>query len=311
MRTFRIVALFTLLGTFTALTARAQTTWWRIVSGPGVGAVLRGSNTKGGVFINDFANDANGFIAGSAPDCRCLFADGHYHGTLHGVSDPRPNTCGWGCVLQMPCSGTEARNWLRQEIDDSGSAYGDLANKLDKILDAMIAAKSNGCYTVFKALAGAFCDEIRGYFGPSLPPELFDAMFEYLDSYVNLSDYEWDLGYMRVPHTRLGTVNILGRSGSGNYSNLRLVAPKISVGLGHVVSLEGFGTNIQSYGWSYKFKGMPTGEIPSGCGISFIDNHITFSSLKPTQLQITLRGMTSTNRRVRDKLLVNFSRQVD
>src|SRR5215213_5267427 len=69
-----------------------QDTWWRITSGPGAGASLKGD----GNIINDSLFGASGHVGfGTECDCR------HYHGTLFGDPDPNEAGCGWGCAEEM------------------------------------------------------------------------------------------------------------------------------------------------------------------------------------------------------------------
>jgi hypothetical protein len=283
----------------------AAETWWRIVNGPGAGVVVRGTDYT----INDTAYLANGFIAyGHYPDCECTFADGHYHGILFDDPDPDASHCGWGCVLQMPASSGQADSWLRGEIDGIGTIAPDLADKLDDILTSMEGAASIGCYSAVEALADAFDDEIYAYFGAYGDSPDFDPVFRYLADYVNLTEFgmESSLGYAHLPVLKANTINILRRVGSGSLSTLLDAGPKITARVGRVLSFEGYGEGITGLKWTYKWKGAEEGELPSGCSLSYYDNHVTLLSQKTAQVRLTLWGMLPSNKMVKDSILVNF-----
>jgi hypothetical protein len=305
MKKLRLATCIALFLTLTSATV-AEETWWRIVNGPGAGNVLIGS---GLTITNGFDGFASGFIAaGHYSDCECTFADGHYHGSLFLESDPRPNACGWGCVVKMPCSSGQANDWLDDEIVQIGMTAPGLASKLSGILDDMKTANASGCYSVLEGLADAFEEEIYSYFGIFGESSAFDPIFRALCEYVGWAEYEMDLDYDYIPEMKPNTVKILARNGSGALSTLFDVGPKINARLGSVVSLEGYGAGINVYKWDYKWKGAELGENPSGCSLSFLDNHLTATSQKQTQVRITVWGMLPDERRVKDTTIINFHR---
>jgi hypothetical protein len=280
--------------------------WYRIVNGRGAGSILygNGSSISGGLNVT-----AGGFIAvGHFNDCECDGFYGHYHGSLSFAGDPAPNGCGWGCVLQAANSYGQAASRLQDQINLVGMTSPGLAAKLGDILDEMDFASYTGCYSVLEALADAFEEEVYAYFGVFGENTSFDPLFGALCEYVNWAEYDMELPYDYIPSFKPNTIKILARYGSGMTSFLRDPGLKINARIGSVVSLEGFGPDVSFYRWEYKWKGAEEGENPSGCSLSYLDNHLTATSQKQTSVRITGWGMLPDQRLVKDTAIINFSR---
>ena len=274
-------------------------TWWRITSGKGAGVSLQG---VGNIIIDPFWG-ANGHI-GSGTECDCR----HYHGILFELPDPNEPACGWGCAENMPYTSDAALAELRNEVSLIGIINPMLGAKLDDLLDGMDNAAATGCYSAVEALADAIEDEIYAYFGEDGDSSAFDNFFGALTEFVNLTEYELPLGYINMPLVKPMTVRLLRRVGSGDLSRLFDVGMKINTRIGSLISLEGYGQDVDLYKWEYKWKGAAVGENPSGCFLSYVGNHMTAMSQKATQVRVTLSGRGPDNRYFRDMTVINFSK---
>jgi hypothetical protein len=282
-------------------------TWWRIVDGPGAGAVIEGDQF-GNIFDDYY--EANGFIAfGHFEDCECTHFDGHYHGVLFDSDDPSPGHCGWGCVIQVPCTPDEAATNLQNQINFIGSVDPDLADKLQDIYDTMQNAAAAGCYGVVDALADAFSDEIHAYFLDYGLTVAFDpavrALLEYVDSTLDsLADPPF------LPVIPANTVKILDQIGSGPRGRLLDPGPRINARVGDVLSFQALttpGAVNPMLLWNYKWKGMPEGELPEGCATSFYHNRLSIVAEKKTSVSLSVLWRMPTGRVVRDRLNINFT----
>ena len=302
MKPLKLIALAVFIGTFSTLTTRAQDTCWRIVGGPGAGIVVRADAARN---VFDLGNGHAGYISPAVHQrCECL----HYHGILFGEDDPAKDACGWGCVVRVPCSSLEASVNLRDDIDEIAfNLDEDLANKLDDILDLMNDAASIGCYSVVEYLADAFADEMYAGFADSPYDEEFDSILQDLAEYVSVTHDEMDLGYTHVvPTLRPFNVMLLERIGSGMRSRLVDAGPRITARIGQLVSLEAYGMDTGVYRFDYKFKGADTGELPSGVGLGYYNNHISVTSMIRTSVRIGVGLQFPDHKPARDSIMINF-----
>lgn len=305
MKQLRII----LLGVFalmaSVVTVGAQTlTCWRITEGPGAGIVVTGVGTS----VSDSYYGAFGHIA-NADRCTCV----HFHGQIFGLADPNPENCGWGCVVQVPCTPAEAADSLHSFIDYIGTFEDpDLAGKLDDIFHTMEGAAAAGCYSVVDKLASAFADEIRAYaLDVEGPFAAFDptmqAMVEYVDSALDSLTYANNY----VPLVKDNQVQILRRIGSGQLSRLIGAPPRITLPVGQAISLEALGhvsINDPVILWQYKWKGAGNGELPEGTAAAFRHNRITLSALKPISVRLNaLMRYPDAKKPVKDTLLINWA----
>ena len=132
-----------------------------IIDGPGVGAVIEGTPTGGGFFdVTDddpVAATSGTIIPG---DVECM--EPHYHGTLFGEPDPHQQGCGWGRVQNVTDVATrliDLRNVIAANIGDTV-----LKTKLNAILDAIVNAVGDECFSVMEGGAAAFGRELTGAF---------------------------------------------------------------------------------------------------------------------------------------------------
>jgi len=306
MTKLRLIALAMLFAVGTSIISAAEkvdikippNTWWRITSGPGAGASLQGN----GNIINDQDWGAVGQIYNGS-ECPCR----HYHGTILGISDDNEG-CGWGCVEEMRYTSDSALGDLRDEVSLIDLVSPGLADKLNEIIDAMDSAAASECYSVVEALADALEDEIYSYFGEFGESTAFDGFFSDLNEYVNLTEWEMPLGYTKIPEIKPLSVRLLKRVGSGTLSRLYDAGPRINARIGSVVSLEGYGMDVDLYKWEYKWKGAAMGVNPSGCYLSFVGNHMTAMSQKQTQVRVTVSGRGPGERFFKDSVIINYNR---
>jgi len=301
MRALKTIV-FVALVSLTGLTiASAQATRWRIMTGPGAGVTLNGSGT----FITDLF--AEGSIAfGHFPDCECTGFDGHYHGTLFGKPDPAPGNCGWGCVLEIAATRSEAATNLHNAIDFIGTFINpDLADKLDDIFHDMENAASVGCYSVVDALADAFSEELEAYFDDFGYP-LSDPAVSSLVEYVNANLDSATLPYDKIPPIPTGTAKLLRRIGTGEFSRLLDAGPRMTLHVGEMISLEGLGSGTGVSRWDVRWKGMPVGEHPTFAAAAFRNNLISAISEKPTSLRLTYSLIYPNNKVGKDTFMVNW-----
>jgi hypothetical protein len=277
-------------------------TCWRLAAGPFKGIVLQGS----GRFVADLGVNAFGHV--QDPDkCKCL----HYHGTLFGFDEPN-SSCGWGCVIEVPCSPTsasEAANDMRDVIDYIYyEVDADLGDKLYDIFQMMEDAAADGCYTVVDALAGALSDELDSYFRQFGYATLWDPFVQDLTEYVNTR-----LNALApapfFPNTVAGAIQILSRIGSGSRGRLIDAGPRVTLRLGEMLTLQSLvqAGVVGNYFWQYKWKGADEGEIPSAAAIAVFNNYVTLVAYANTSLRLSALFRNSSGQIYRDVLMVNWS----
>jgi hypothetical protein len=307
MKKLRIIACIALLALGISTMSAAEdggikippNTWWRITSGKGAGFSFKGH----GNIIDDPLMGAFGQVVFGA-ECICR----HYHGTIFDVDDPDHTGCGWGCAEDMRYTSAAALDDLRNEVSLIGIINPMLGVKLDSLVDSMSAAAGSECYSAVEALADAIEDEIYAYFGEDGDSSAFDAFFGALTEYVNLSEYELPLGYLNIPELKPMSVRLFRRVGSGDLSRLFDAGPRINARVASVVSLEGYGQDVDLFKWEYKWKGSSVGVNPSGCFFSFVGNHMTALSTKQTQLRVTVSGRGPGERFFKDSVIINYNR---
>jgi hypothetical protein len=292
MKTNKLLCLVALASALSIVTTHAQSvTWWRIVNGPGAGVLLMGTD----VVIQSNANPgfgAEGFIAvGHFTDCECTAFDGHYHGTLFGKPDPKPDNCGWGCVVKVPCTLSEASIDLGDAIDDTTGTNSALADKLYGLLGTADGAVRNDCPSLFRGAMNAFGEELLGALANgALTLDEVDEIVKALIEYVDLGYDAMGLSFPPTPPPpKPCKVNLLMRRGSAAQTKLFDAKRKIIADVGEVVVLDAQGCPGDGpYEWEYKFKGGALGDVPSGAGISFTPQRFCVLSEKPTTVKVTV-----------------------
>lgn len=300
------ITTITLLCCAFANVMQAQMSAWRIVDGPGKGAVLRGFGERN---VQDLYYGAFGHVAD--PDrCKSL----HYHGTLYGLTDPNQSACGWGTVIPVPFppeSASEAAADLEEVLDYIYAQVDqDLAIKLGEILDMMDAAAASGCYTVVNALGNAFSEELQSYFSMASYDSLFNPMVQDLTEYVNSRLAALEPAPF-FPSIAARQVQILRRIGSDTRGRLLDAGPRISLRVGEMLTLQMLaeaGMVNPLFLWQYKWKGKAEGEIPSAAALAVYANFITMVAYYNTSLRLTgLVRDPSSGQLYRDTIMVNWS----
>ena len=289
MKTKKLFLITTLVGALSIAAVQAQTTWWRIVNGPGAGVLLTGS---GNFIPTNVEFQAYGSVAlGHFTDCECTAFDGHYHGILFGKADPAPNACGWGCVVQVPCSYSEAVSALENAISNDTGTNSALRNKLLHLLNIADGAVFDECPSLFRGVVNAFGEELVGaLLNGELTLDQVDHIVKALVEYADLGYEDMGLSFPPTPPPpKPCKVTLMLRRGSAGQTKLFDAKRKVNADLGEVVVLDAQGCpGTGPYEWEYKFKGGALGDVPSGAGISFTSQRFCVLSEKPTTVTVTV-----------------------
>jgi hypothetical protein len=302
-----------------SLTAQTITDWyymrnipsyWRIVTGRGGGVVLNAT----GLWINspavyDLGLGAEGLMElGSFAWCDCSGLHGEYQGTLFNRRRWQEwEGCGWGCVLYMPNSSSNAVDWVEESIHFIRSNLSsNLAERLEKIFAQMRLAVAENSQRRVITLGTTFTQEIRTFLLNN------PISWELVLAIRGVSEYvTWAFQEMPV-HSNVASlppylVQILALSGPAPHSDWRSVGSRLAQRSGQMLALRANASGADPvYRWTYRWSGARLGRIPDGVHAASLGDHIVLNSTKAGFVRVDLTIMRRGEPDAQARMFIKF-----